>query len=278
MSCTTSMPGAPANDKADPRRDRRLHAVPWRDLATLSPAAAARELLLPLPWLALSLALANAELYPAALAMSFVFFLTGLRVVHGAYHYALGLPRRSTEWVMVAFSILMLGSMHAIQWNHLQHHRHCLAADDIEAMGARRSAFGAILLGPLFPLRLHSAALARAPWPMRRWIMGELAANAVWLALLAMAFPNGALCYHVLAMALGQCLTAFFAVWTVHHGCTEHGALARTIRSPLRNALSFNMFFHLEHHLFPHVPTAHLPLLARRLDQAAPEQRWPLAW
>src|ERR1700682_4809217 len=97
------MPGAPASDEpADPRRDRRLHAVPWRDLATLSPAAAAKELLLPLPWLALSLALANAELYPAALAMSFLFFLTGLRVVHGAYHYALGLPRRSTGWVMVA--------------------------------------------------------------------------------------------------------------------------------------------------------------------------------
>jgi fatty acid desaturase len=210
--------------------ERRLHAVPWRDLATLSPAAAAKELLLPLPWLGLSLALASAELYPAALAMSFVFFLTGLRVVHGAYHYALGLSRRSTEWVMVAFSILMLGSMHAIQWNHLQHHRHCLAPDDIEAIGARRSAFGAILLGPLFPLRLHSAALARAPAPLRRWIS------------------------------------------------TEHGALARTIRSPLRNALSFNMFFHLEHHLFPQVPTAHLPVLARRLDRAVPEARWPLAW
>ena len=79
-------------------------------------------------------------------------------------------------------------------------------------------------------------------------------------------------------MAIGQCLTAFFAVWTVHHGCSEHGALARTIRSPLRNALSFNMFFHLEHHLFPQVPTAHLAILARRLDQAAPEARWPLAW
>jgi len=273
------MPGAPASDQpGDPRRDRRLHAVPWRDLATLSPAAAAKEVLLPLPWLALSLVLANAELYPAALAMSFVFFLTGLRVVHGAYHYALGLPRRSTEWVMVAFSILMLGSMHAIQWNHLQHHRHCLAHDDIEAMGARRSALGAILLGPWFPLRLHSAALARAPALMRRWIMGELAANAVWLAVLTVVFPYGALCYHLLAMAIGQCLTAFFAVWTVHHGCTEHGALARTIRSPLRNALTFNMFFHLEHHLFPQVPTAHLAILARRLDQAAPEARWPLAW
>jgi fatty acid desaturase len=36
----------------------------------------------------------------------------------------------------------------------------------------------------------------------------------------------------------------------------------------VRAALTFNMFFHLEHHLFPLVPTAHLPMLARRLDQA----------
>jgi fatty acid desaturase len=31
------------------------------------------------------------------------------------------------------------------------------------------------------------------------------------------------------------------------------------------------MFFHLEHHLFPKVPTSHLPRLADRLDSAAPE-------
>lgn len=265
------------DDAFDPRRDPRLRAVAWRDLASLSPAAAARELLLPLPWLALSLAFAQWQLYPPALAMSFLFFLTGLRVVHGAYHYALGLSRRSTEWVMLAFSVLMLGSMHAIQWNHLQHHRHCLADDDIEAMGARRSALGAILLGPLFPLRLHWAALARATRPTRRWMIAELLANAVWLGVV-LVVAVGALRYHVLAMAIGQCLTAFFAVWTVHHGCIDRGPMARTIRSSVRSALTFNMFFHLEHHLFPQVPTAHLPRLARRLDQATPDARWPLAW
>jgi hypothetical protein len=37
--------------------------------------------------------------------------------------------------------------------------------------------------------------------------------------------------YHVVAMAAGQCLTAFFAVWTVHHPCeAARGPIARTIR------------------------------------------------
>ena len=39
----------------------------------------------------------------------------------------------------------------------------------------------------------------------------------------------------------------------------------------------FSMFFHLEHHLFPQVPTARLHILARRLDAAAPESRL-LVW
>jgi fatty acid desaturase len=73
-------------------------------------------------------------------------------------------------------------------------------------------------------------------------------------------------------MALGQCLTAFFAVWTVHHGCEADGTgpIARTIRGRLRAFVTYNMFYHLEHHLFPAVPTRRLALLAQRLDRAMP--------
>ena len=34
------------------------------------------------------------------------------------------------------------------------------------------------------------------------------------------------------------------------------------------NLISYSMFLHAEHHLFPAVPTAHLTELARRLDKA----------
>jgi fatty acid desaturase len=39
----------------------------------------------------------------------------------------------------------------------------------------------------------------------------------------------------------------------------------------LKSAVVFNMFYHLEHHLDPWVPTCHLPTLAERLDQTLPE-------
>jgi fatty acid desaturase len=105
----------------------------------------------------------------------------------------------------------------------------------------------------------------------RRWILLELLANAGWIAVVFWVLELRWLQYHVAAMAAGQCLTSFFAVWTVHHDCEEEGPIARTIRGRVKAFLSYEMFFHLEHHLFPAVPTRRLPILAGRLDAVAPE-------
>ncbi len=97
-------------------RDPRVRGVEWRDLVALSRWEVVKELCLPVPWLGASLLLAGwawswPVLFLPASGCSFVFFLTGLRVVHNAHHYALGLPRWATEWVMFVMSVLMLGSM-----------------------------------------------------------------------------------------------------------------------------------------------------------------------
>ena len=245
--------------------------VEWKDLVHLTKLEIARELTISLPWLAASWILSAQHIYLPALACSFMFFLTGLRQVHNAYHYALGLPRWLTEWVMAGLSVLMLGSMHAVQINHLRHHRHCMDDEDVEAMSARLPAWKAIAIGPLFPLRLHQKALEVANTRQRRWIIGELAANAAVLAVAFAVLDLWWLRYHIGAMAAGQCLTAFFAVWTVHHDCEPRRVFARTIRSRLKALVTYNMFFHIEHHLFPAVPTCKLPILAERLDAVAPE-------
>jgi fatty acid desaturase len=251
--------------------DPRLRAVQWRDLTDLGRTEIARELLRPVPWLALSLGLAAWQLYPLALVASFFFFLTGLRVAHDAHHYNLGLPRAATEWVLFTLSVLMLGSMHAVQFNHLRHHKHCLDDEDVEARSARMSWWQALLWGPVFPLLLHRTALWHGRTHTRRWICGELIANATLIATASVLWPSRPLRYHVIAMAMGQCLTAFFAVWTVHHDCDPSRDIARTLRNRLKSAVAFDMFFHVEHHLFPRVPTCRLPELARRLDAVAPE-------
>jgi len=131
MATSTTIAAAASADHCEGaqvrlRNDPRLRDVPWTDLLSMRRHEIAHELTLSLPWLLASLAAAQWRLYPLALLASFMFFLTGLRQVHNAYHYALGVPRAATEWVMLALSVMMLGSMHAVQVNHLRHHRYCL--------------------------------------------------------------------------------------------------------------------------------------------------------
>ena len=251
-------------------RDTRVRSVEWKDLTCLSSGEIVKELALSLPWLVVSLWLAHVGWYLFALPASFMFFLVGLRQVHNAYHYALGLGRRGSDWVMFALSVLMLGSMHAVQINHLEHHLHCLTEEDVEGASARMPAWKALMAGPLFPIRLHLNAWKKARGATFRWIVAELVIS-VGLVTAACAIPIPWFRYHVLAMGVGQCLTSFFAVWTVHHDCDQSGPFARTLRGLLKNGATYNMFFHVEHHLFPAVPTCHLPQLAARLDEAAPE-------
>jgi fatty acid desaturase len=252
-------------------RDTRVRSVEWRDLVPLSRIEVWKQLLLPLPWVSTSILLAHYRLYIPALVFSFIFFLTGLRVVHDAYHYSLSISKAATEWVIYGLSFIMLGSMHAVQIAHLHHHKHCMDEEDVEAASALMPWWKAILVGPIFPFKTHRFAMSVAKPAGLRWIRFELLTTVV-LAILAFGvFDYHAFRYHIGAMMIGQCLTSFFAVWTVHHDCDREHYIARTLRNPVKSVIAFEMFYHVEHHLFPKVPTCHLSKLSRRLDEAAPE-------
>lgn len=249
--------------------DRRAEPE-WRDLVTLRPSERLGEVLLPLPWLLAECLAVRHDLWPVALAASFYFYLTGLRLVHDSFHGNLGLPRRATDLLLLVMSVLMLGSMHAVRLTHLRHHRECLGDDDVEGSVAHRSAWGAVWWGPAFPVQLHAAALGLASRRQLRWVRAEIALNLLWIGTV-LASGHAILVYHICAMILGQMLSGFFAVWTVHHDCDRWQQIARTLRHRLKSAVAFDMFYHLEHHLYPKVPTRHLPTLAQRLDAVAPE-------
>ena len=70
-------------------------------------------------------------------------YLTGLRQVHNALDFTHGLPRWASDAVMLTLSVGMLGSMHAVRFNHMRHHGHCMADDDVEAMSATMGAWRA---------------------------------------------------------------------------------------------------------------------------------------
>jgi fatty acid desaturase len=247
-------------------QDRRLRTVKWKDLTHLSPLEMIIENSITLPWLIISCLLAWKHYYLAALPFSFIFFLTGLRQVHNGFHYTLGVPRMLTEMTLLANSVLMLAAMHAVRYNHLRHHKYCLQEGDVEGNWARMPAWKAIVYGPVFIIRQHSAALHSKD---RVTIGCELTAIAAFITaafLLHIPFLR----YHVFAMLAGELLSGFFAVWTVHHDCDEE-VFARSLSHRWKNRLTYNMFYHLEHHLFPGVPTIKLPILAARIREALPD-------
>lgn len=252
------------------RNDERLQYLAWRDLVALRWWECLWEISLPLPWLAISLVSYAAGWWALGMVGSFFFFLTGLRLSHNAQHHALGIGRRGHDMVLAALSVLMLASMHAVRVTHLQHHKHCLDDNDVEAGHVHLPWWQAILYGPVFIFRLHTSAWRLGSTLSRRWVLLELIGISL---IISIAVFQETLRWHLCAMLAGECLTAFFAVWIVHHGCDVQSQIARTQRGWLKNIVSYSMFYHLEHHLFPAVPTCHLDRLSERLDASCPEAR-----
>ena len=247
-----------------------IQRVKWKDLKTLSFTEILIENTLTLPWLASSLTLAYFGYYLAALPFSGFFFLTGLRQVHNGFHHSLGTSKFLTWLCLYLNSILMMAAIHAIKFNHIRHHKHCLSEEDYEGKSAGMSWYGAILYGPVHMFLIHKVTLQLGNTRYKRNVIAELLSIAVFASVVCY-FQLDFLIYHIIVMLVGECLMAFFAVWAVHHDTHDTPILARTQRTSWKNRMTFNMFYHLEHHLFPAVPTIKLPELARRIDDALPD-------
>ncbi len=254
------------------KQTRLLKPSQWRDLVDYKPWETIKELSLPLPWFALEIWASANQYYLLALFAAVYFFLTCLRVSHNACHYAIGLSRPATNFVMLILSVFMMTSMRATQYTHLQHHRHCLREGDVEGHIAKLSFFDMLFHAPLFTIKLHLAALKNAKVSLQFWVKIEILLNIIWMLLVWFWWDVDALKIHTAIMLFSHAISPVFTVWSVHHDCddaednNEHDS--RTLRAPWLSLLAYNMFYHLEHHNYPAVPTCHLPELAKRLDDA----------
>jgi fatty acid desaturase len=245
-----------------------LKLVYWQDLVAYRSYEILWELSLPIPWLILACWSTAQAWYSLTIVAAFYFFLTGLRVTHNAFHYAVGLPCFATDCLMFVLSVLMLGAHHAIQVTHIRHHRFCLQPEDVEGAIAKQTFWQALLGGIAFTIHIHRTGWHYANAYQRRWIALELSANVLWLGFIWLSH-NHVLQVFSNLMLIAYGFSAFFAVWTVHHDCPEQSwNPSRSLRSAWKSTLCYGMFFHSEHHLFPNVPTCHLPTLAKRLDAA----------
>lgn len=247
-----------------------VRTVKWKDLRRLSFPEMMIENNLTVPWLCLSLGLAFNGHYLLALPFSAFYFLTALRQVHNGFHNSLGTNRLLTWLTLYLNSISMMASIHAVKFNHIRHHKFCLSEEDYEGKSARMSWYGAILYGPVHMFLIHKITWQHGNRIYRRNLLLELL-SIIAVASAVLYFRIDFLIYHMIVMVFGELLMAFFAVWTVHHDTDESPEFARTQRSWWKNKITFSMFYHLEHHLFPAVPTIKLPELAKRIDEALPD-------
>jgi fatty acid desaturase len=244
-----------------------MQAAAWRALIPLTRRERFIELTLPLPWLMVSLCLYATPWWGLGFVAAFYFFLTGLRLSHNAQHCSLGVGRRVHDGVLFALSVAMGASMHAVQATHLNHHRHALNEHDIEGRVASLGFPRILFAGPRFIFDLHRFALTKGRARQRAWVVAELLAiAALWVT--ALASDVRWLQLHVLAMLVGEAMTAFFAVWIVHREADAVPSRSRTERKSWVNFLTYNMLLHAEHHAYPAVPTIHWPHLARLRDEA----------
>lgn len=263
---------------------RAVAAVDWQDLRQLTRFQTAYNILLPYPFLLLSWWFASQSWYVMACAASYLFFASAFRQAHDGYHHSLGIGKRGITALLILLSVLLFTGLHSIRATHMEHHRNPLGDSDIEGRLAKMSWWQALLGGVAYRIDIYREGLRLSNRRNRRMAWLEFALIA--LAVMVMLVLN-VLCmlsiltepayitvvqvfnYHLLTMLLANASVGIIAVWGVHHDCDD--TVARTERHTLVNLLTFNLLYHVEHHLFPAVPSNHLPELAKRLDDAAPQ-------
>jgi beta-carotene hydroxylase len=224
------------------------------------------------PWLGLAAYFAAAHLgwWWLTPVIVFLIFVAVVTVTHDVVHGSLGLGPRQTEWALFLFGAILLESGHAYRSTHLQHHRTFPGPDDPEGDPARMGFWTAVLHGPLFLPRLWWWAYHRRQetGAQRRWLLVE----AWWvvavpvLGICLWPWTAAVLVYTILVL-VGSWVYPLLTVYLPHH---DYGSTPLTQTSSLRGHLIPTLFleltYHLEHHLYPAVPSHNLPELARNLE------------
>lgn len=200
----------------------------------------------------------------------FLTFVAVVTVTHDVVHGTLGLSRRQTDWVLFTAGAVLLESGHAYQSTHLRHHRAFPGPDDPEGDPARQTLLGAVVGGPLFLPRLWCWAYARSRpgSARRRWLAAEAAwALAVPAAGVALLPITPAVIVYAALVVVGSWV---YPLLTVHLPHRHYGPTpltqTHTLRGRVIPALFLELTYHLEHHLYPDVPSHNLPELSRRLE------------
>ena len=247
----------------------RLDAL-GRDLLTTSPRQRCIAFLRPCLGLAAYVLAVRFHQWWLTPLLVFLIFVAIVTVTHDLVHGCLGLSRRQTEWALFCCGAFLLESGHAYRATHLQHHRVFPEHDDPEGDPARMSLWKALCYGPIFLPRLWLWAFCqnRDRPDQRRWLLAEaLFALAVTMVGILLWREMPALLLYACLVIVGSWVYPLLTVHLPHRNYGEPPLTqTHTLRGRFIPALFLELTYHLEHHLYPQVPSHHLAELSRRLD------------
>lgn len=189
---------------------------------------------------------------------------------HDVVHGSLGLNRKWTERLLFLLGAPILESGHAYRLTHLEHHRIFPDHQDLEGEAAHMPVWKVILIGPTFLPRLWLWAWRKSKSRpvQRRWLILEASLPVIGLAISfsVLPFSTAPLAY-VITVGIASWFYPLFAVHLPHQHFEESKvSQAWTLRGRLIPRLFRPLAYHLEHHLYPMVPSHNLHKLAMRLE------------
>ncbi len=239
-----------------------------RDLLVTTPRQRRWALARPFVLLAVYAILCGYGLFWLTPLVVFFIFVAIVTVTHDVVHGSLGLSRRGTDIALFVFGGILLASGHSYRISHLQHHRVFPGDDDPEGDPARMTIGGAVRHGAVFLPRLWIWAHRRASVTDRRWMRAE----ALWVLCVLVA---GILLFSMTPAILLYAGLVVMGAWvfpllTVHLPHRDYGdtplTQTHTLRGRIIPAVFLELTYHLEHHLYPQVPSHHLRALSDRLE------------
>jgi beta-carotene hydroxylase len=237
----------------------------------LDVSAARRLVTLTLPFAAMGCyaLFAWLDLWPLAIAsIGGLCFITYGSTSHDLVHRTLRLPHCLNDFLLTLIELLSLRSGTAYRLSHLHHHKHLLAADDIEGSAAHGSLLAAIAAGPTMQIRLWLWAWNKYP-RMRSRLLFEAAGIFALILAAVLVYPlSFAPLVYVLLVIAGSWVFPLVTVYLPHdgHASTPLGK-TRLFRGWIYRVIAFDHLYHFEHHLYPGVPHHRWPTLAVRLDR-----------
>jgi beta-carotene hydroxylase len=210
------------------------------------------------------------DLWPLTPLLIFLTFVAVVTVTHDVVHGTLGLTHKQSEWALFLMGAVLMESGHAYRTTHHQHHSTFPGDDDPEGYPAKMNMLGAILYGPIFLTRLWVWAFRqnRGRRDQLAWLIAEgILPFIVIIAGIILWEQTPYILLYAAFATIGSWVYPLLTVYLPHKDFGDTPLTqTHTLRGRIIPAIFLELTYHLEHHLYPQVPSHHLAELARRLD------------